>query len=800
MCTMKYFILLFGLILGLPLMAQQEFRISGQVKDVDSKENLPFCKVVALDAADSVIRGGITDDNGFFRLPLPPGQYKLVISFYGYMNDTVPSLAVGEDNFIGVFKLTPEVRNLDEMSVEASSRIDLLDRDVQVITEEQKVGATAAKDVLDKLPGISYDDYTGTLSVDNDANIMILVNGVEKSQEYIQNLDPERLLRVETTRDPGGRYGLEGYSAIVNVILRDDYKGTELYLEEMQLVDIAPDRLNKLDFLIGSLGLTFNYTKNKLNLYASGGAYRRNFKIMSRARTEYADGYQVFENPISDNPNTLVLQYGAYYTLGFDYRINPKHSISFETNISGIPIGTSEEGQETQTRVYANDSLLANYAFYTKSKSETFDSRGSFFYIGEFNKRNRLNANFTYSYYADEYHLATLQEGSYDRDETGTNKKHYTRLYVEFDHDFSPKIGWQIGYGNTWRELNNDFTVDQLDLVSSQQLNYTSDFFLSDMRHKLYTNFSWKFSDKWSMRAGIASENSAPRTQGQQLHYIIYQPLFDIRFAAGQKLNLTLKYRTTSEYPDLSQINPFTSKVNPRITSTGNPFLRPTTVHQFSLRINAFQGVLSLEPYVNYSNNAIVQVGELGADSIFNFRFENAELYQRNGVTLNFSKYFMKPSLLVQGNFDFYQSRILSTSKDNVIADWRSDIDLIYIFRKSQTLLGLKYQHQLSKSINGLGYDRGDVDFWMLFYKQPLFKKRASVMFGYFLPISLGADFNQNTRIETTGFTMQNDNNVSIVKNMFILEFSYRFAKGKSVRKTDKDLEIEEEKSGGGIF
>ncbi len=132
--------------------------------------------------------------------------------------------------------------------------------------------------------------------------------------------------------------------------------------------------------------------------------------------------------------------------------------------------------------------------------------------------------------------------------------------------------------------------------------------------------------------------------------------------------------------------------------------------------------------------------------------------------------------------------------------DWKADLDLIYIFMKSETLLGIKYQRHQSKMISGLGYDKGDVDFWMLFYKQPLFKKRASVMFGYFLPLNFATNYTQGFYAETTGISMRTDNDVSLVKNMFILEFSFRLSKGKSVKTTEKEILQEKEDGGGGIF
>ena len=795
---MKSVATLLTLLFSFSGMAQTQVEVSGQVKDQDTKENLPYCKVVAIDANDSIVSGGITDDKGYFKLPVKQGQYMLVISFIGYEKDTVPTGLLREDSFLGVFRLKPSVQELEGVNVEANSRIEMLDRDVQVITEEQKKGTTAAKDVLNRIIGISYDDYTGTLKVDNDANIMILVNGVEKSQEYVQNLDPERLLRVETTRDPGGRYGLEGYSAILNIVLRNDYKGTEVYLEEMQLVDIDTER-KKMDLLIASFGGTYNYTRNNLNIYGGVWLSRKKFTLTTESKTEYADNTTILENAEWRVPNANILMLDANYTLGFDYRINPKHMISFESNTAAFPRSTEKNEFSYQTEVYSNDTLVDEYAFSTASENKTMNTYNTFFYIAEFNKRNTLNVNFTYSNYRETYNADTWQEGVYDRDETGENKKQYTRFYAEFDHMFSSKTSLQVGYGNTWRDLKNNFDVVQTELTSGTDVNFTSDFTLSDMRHKVYSNFSWKLSQKWGMRAGLAVETSSPRAAGQQFNYMIYQPLFDLKYTAGKKLNFKLKYRTSSAYPTIAQTNPFTSQVNPRITSTGNPFLRPSTTHRFSLRINILQGLLAVEPYVHYSNNTVAQVGELGTDNVFNFRFENVELYQRTGGRLNFSKYF-KFNVLLQGYAEVFESKIKSTSGTNSLVDWRADADLIYILPKSGTLFGLKYQRQQTKMISGLGYDKGEVDFWMLFYKQPLFKQKASIMFGYFLPIDFGATYNQDSHVETTGFTMHTDNNVSLVKNMFILEFSYRFSKGKSVKKNEKNIDKESEEGGGGLF
>ena len=428
--------------------------ISGQVKDQETKENLLYSKVLILNNKDSIIAGGITDEKGFFKIPVNPGQYKFVITSYGYISDTLSTRMVRDHIFLGVFKLNKNVLNLEEMKVLASSRTENLDKDVQVVTEALKKGATAAKDVLNRIAGISYDDYSGTLKVDSDENIMVLVNGVEKNQEYVQNLDPERLLRVETTRDPGGRYGLEGYTAILNIILKTNYTGTELYMKEIQVVDVNTEK-NNLQLLIGRFSGTYNYTRNNLNIYGGLRLERNQFEITTESKTEYEDGLVVLENAVTSDPNVRILEYEAHYNLGFDYRINPKHIISFESNIEAFPMRNKTSSFNYLTQVYSNDSLTDQYSFNSNGNSNKWDTHNSLFYVGEFNKKNKLNINYTYSNYRDFVSNNTWQEGAFTREENGVNKKQYSRFYAEFDHVFSPKMNIQLGYGNTWKELNN---------------------------------------------------------------------------------------------------------------------------------------------------------------------------------------------------------------------------------------------------------------------------------------------------------------------------------------------------------
>ena len=125
---------------------------------------------------------------------------------------------------------------------------------------------------------------------------------------------------------------------------------------------------------------------------------------------------------------------------------------------------------------------------------------------------------------------------------------------------------------------------------------------------------------------------------------------------------------------------------------------------------------------------------------------------------------------------------------------------LIYQNQKSKTVAGFQYQNNLRKYITAQGYNMGDNDFWILFVQQPFFKEKLSVMLLYFTPITWGVDFNQGNYIKTDTYTESKFYNIDILKNIFMLELSYRFNKGKSVNKKDKNVEQMNEKSSKGLF
>ena len=780
------------------LLANPKLEITGQVKDNNTKEALVFCTVSVYNLQDSLVMGAVTNDNGFFTLPLFRDNYKIIISYVGYISDTI-NITVNEDKFLGIIKLKPNEITLDGVTVEASTHQHQLDREVQLITKHLRTGAANTSDVLDKIQGITYDRYNNSIKVDGESNIIILVNGLEKDQEYIRNLNPERLKEIEIIRDPSGRYAVEGYSAVINVILKDNYKGSEIFVQNMALIDLDASKPEYI-MVLNNASVTYNYTYNKLNFYTKIRNRYNDFNLQTTNTHEFNNGLSIKKTFLENNFNTKIFHLSNNYTFGFDYYINPKHTISIESNITALPMKTSIFQSNYENTNYDNEVEIANYTSQSKNLSRTQNILNSIFYIYKINQNNTLNADFTYSNYRGELNNTYSESTSYKRNEFGTNLKDYTKFFVEFEHLFKNNFGITVGYGNTWKRLDNNIFYETTNIDALDILRDTSNFIFTDSRHQFYAYYSWKITKKIAVKLGAIAENSNPKSEDLKTSYIIYQPYGDLKFDIHKFFNIKFKYRSYSDYPSIEQVTPFIHVIDQYAIQKGNPTLNPAVTHNLSLKLNVMQGLLSVEPYYNFSKNKINTVVQTGDNDILEYTYGNVGNYTHKGIKGNLMIPLFKRSLIIQTDANFFVSSMLYNEKENTFNDWTMNAQLIYINKKYETVAGLIYQKNLRKYITAQGYTAGNNDFWMLFVQQPLFKKKLSIMLGYMLPINFAVKYGQGNYTETDFYTSQQIYDTSILTNIIMFRISYRFNNGKIVKKSEKDIKKEVEQSGNSIF
>jgi hypothetical protein len=775
-----------------------QVEVTGQVKDAQTKNGLEFCSVAAVNQKDSLIKNCVTDNNGYFTMPLSAGYYRFIISFIGYKPDTTAGAVITENKFIGIFKMNADETSLKAVSVTANASENRIDRDEQVVTDKMREGAADTKDVLDKVNGVEYDRYSNSIKVDNDAKVLILVDGMEKDQEYVKNLSPDRLKKIEVIRSPGGRYELEGYSAVINIILKKDYQGTEVFLSDRGMA--KPDAIKSQYIPVqDNFSGTVNYVYNKLNVYAKYSLNANNFNLSSSSDKIYSDGSSITEGASAGNiDNTNVKQVVNDYTIGADYYINPKHTISFESNLTNSPWNDNVVDQYFDVNCNVPPIVDPNLITQTTNQIKNTSTYNTLFYEGKLDENNVINSNFTFSNYHDTYENIFTTNINNDVDQQGTDVKNGTKFYVEYTHTFNDKTSFQLGYGNTWEQLNNNFNVAD----TSGKFKY------NDMRNKLYAYYSWDKDKKFSFKIGGAAETSAqgylstpPGGSGTKNNYIIYQPYADIKYTFSKMFDMKLKYRSGSTYPNISQLNPFLSQNDINTVSIGNPALSPSVTNKISMQIDILGGFLTVEPYYHFSNNYITQTGALINDFQFEYTYNNAGEYKHYGVDSRLA-FPIGKKLIFLTDCNFFKSSIDYKDTTNSINDFTMSSKLIYRGGKSHTVAGLIYQRDMYKNITAQGYNRdynntddNSNDYWIAFIQQPFFKQKLNVMLVYFLPINWQTDYNQGSFISVHGYTETKSNDISFLKNMILLQLSYRFNQGKSVNAKEKNIEKEIERN-----
>lgn len=174
------FLLFFLMGLGLTVSGQERLTISGNVIDADNGEELIGATVLV----QGLGTGGVTNEYGFYSLTIPPGEYRLVISFVGY--ETVTRSILLDQNLKINQELVPQSRNLDEVVVSSErpdenyqsttmgvNRLDV--REIEIIPV--LLGERDVIKTLQLLPGIKSSEGGGGFFVRGggaDQNLILL--------------------------------------------------------------------------------------------------------------------------------------------------------------------------------------------------------------------------------------------------------------------------------------------------------------------------------------------------------------------------------------------------------------------------------------------------------------------------------------------------------------------------------------------------------------------------------------------------------------------------------------------------
>ncbi|NJN26232.1 MAG: TonB-dependent receptor [Cyclobacteriaceae bacterium] len=214
----------------LPIYAQaQKSSISGHIFDERAQLAIPYVSVGLFDTKfEKNINATVSDENGFFSMEkIPFGQYHLVMSFMGYVPDTIFNITLSQTALqatlgkLPLYQSTIQMEGVEIIGQAATVQTALDRKKYNASDFETAKGGTAA-DILNKLPAVSVGP-DGNISVRGTSDFVVYLNGKPTQLEpsvFLAQLSADAIENIEVITVPTASYDAQGKGGIVNVITK----------------------------------------------------------------------------------------------------------------------------------------------------------------------------------------------------------------------------------------------------------------------------------------------------------------------------------------------------------------------------------------------------------------------------------------------------------------------------------------------------------------------------------------------------------------------------------------------------
>lgn len=761
-------IFLHCLLLTCTILSIQAKDFKGVVYDAKTKQ--PLGQVAVLSVSETKLSSQVyTDDEGRFKITSAEDDVVLLFKLVGYEDKKLIIEQIGSN--VGKVLLTPVV--LSEVSVTASTSKHDIDKDTYIITDEIRKGAFNAGEMLGKLPNIMYSFLDTKIRVNGKENVLLLVNGMEKPESYIKDINPKRIKSVEVINNPGGRYLSEDYEAIIDLKLYEDYIGMDLVIGERLMAKM--DKLDTWNWLFREEpNINFTQTRNNVSWNVGYDYELKRVDLYDGNTTIYPERMSSGTVRHDDDEDNIRKRDNSHRVFaGFDYDISKNHQVAAQIKYS------NGDGYLNM----ANDMWYCKQGvtYYDKTqwiyKDDKIDNLvGSLFYNGKLGEHFKIYSDLNYNYYNDKSHALVSQQDLFETESRYVSKKNYLRYNADATYSIG-KSSVKFGYSTTWVK------AEAKDILRNIGQSETEDY-----RNRLFAYYSCRVSPKFSFSLGGAGEwISNESSLGRESHFSFF-PDMRLMYKEGNKFDITLQYNSGVTYPSLSQ-RMQTYRLDSLSMFIANPELKPMDTHNISVKLRFFN-CLTLTPSVQFSPSNHQDYYSLMDDGYVSRSYVNSD-FKFYSVRLDFNKMFWN-RLQFSANVALGYDKFTYNECDNSSKHLTGRCTFAYLLNRS-TMFLLEYQSMNRKYLSLQGYSWGGDNNIMLATQKKFWHDKAQVMLGYMPPIH-ALEGKSASGIQTPFYSLERENNQNVLfRNMLILRVNVRLDYGKRTKKKTYESTVDEE-------
>jgi hypothetical protein len=783
---------LFSLLLIISLTSQAQ-NIKGKVCYEKDKSPVQFASVALVQLPDStMITGVITlTDGGYLLEKVKPGNYFLKASFVGYKANgkNVIVEATNKEISVDTIYLAEIITSLKEVTVSAE-RIkgkEMVDRTVYAIPEVIAKSSTNGYDILKKIPQVNVD-FQNNITLNGSSNFIIQVDGRQRDRDYLNKLLPSDIQSIEIISNPSGKY--EGnIDGVINIILK---KEARYGMNGNAGLNFKP--INKPTVqATGSL----DYSMGKITFYITGFSFLQKLNINTTNTSNF-----VMNDSTSRMSGTGALKVtSSSVNTGFDYYMNDKNNLSFNVSYKPIDQNINVPGE---TFLYKSSVPLNTISSLSANTTHSAETAASLFYKKTFKKpvqeftaeanlywfKSNTGNDFTNTRYL---YNSDIEINSYSRIEEDINNRDYFSVKLNYVQPLGMSAKIETGYQLYSQQMSYLFNIDNQETSNLFKYN--------EFRNSVYSGITWNLK-KIGFQAMLRVENSHIKADSvTQPNYTCFLPSANLQYKFSASHNLKFTYNRRINRPGIYNMDPYYKIGQNYDITVGNPNLKPDYRDRLQLTYTWNFGSNYFSPYV-YKEFYTDKIGSeyqvitspiSGTLTTFTKPFNLLSGYETGGGVNTMLWYVNINARIYKGHINTYTGQTVTIPG----LDYFSYSITSYAFAqldKKKTATAFVFM-----SFNGVNMSAQSKTYSIPFYGIGGSKQIKDHSIGVFwlLPFSKNINF-QKTVTETPYFNSTNVIGFNVA-GFVQISYSYKFNKGKNVKKLDHKVEVESDSKSQGI-
>ncbi len=779
--NMTYLIFLAAGSLFLPasLNAQISFHIHGRVTDAN-EQVLAFATIALYKEADSTfISGTVSDQEGYFSLSHSVSENcYLLLSFVGFENHLEEISLQDEASVeLGTIRLSEERIELAEASIigERIKARQEADKTTYYVNKQMEKTSGTTMDLIKYIPGVQVDLFHN-VSLEGSSKVLILVNGKERDETFLHQLDPARIDKIEIRNQPGAEFRSD-VSGVIHVFLKDEQRpgiSGHFYSE-------IPVRKNEV-YAFPSANI--NLSMKKVNLYASYGGELSYFDIEGINNKNITLSGQ---NVLIARSTKKAQEYWSHKIhYGLDILPDKRNMISVYGFVN--PYSSEFDGKVSLSE-FRSDSLMNSWTARQDDRDRNLNAYGTVYYKHLFRTPGgelSVDLNY-YGFRGENNSWLGLENG-----DTLMSSSH------PIHHAFSARVDLQLplvdglilkaGIREMRQEMSDSFwnTFQLGELISA---GYVS----------LALN-KGKIQVSGGLRVEHALQDLADSQTGKLLSLL---PRISAKLDLTTKSTLGISYRKTLERPFISQLNSNIKVIDTYSSIQGNPELAPAAHQELSLDYSVLlnNNYLSMAGFYTRTDHRMEYLVTVSNKPHAMYSMQNLGLMDQVGIKLlgslkplkrvSFNPYLKVYGVLSRGNRLAHEHGI-ADQKGMVL---ESGFSLSALFRKDFVLSTMFKYNSAQIGIQGNSFE----DMLYFFSIEKTFKDKYMIGLSTAVPFlkSFTYQGSETTRKDLNEYS---EDNIQMSLIPVWMKFKYTFSSGRKNRRIERSDDFMEQPRKNGLF